>query len=131
MANTRQGPIRAGIQLKGLARAIIAELRIPSGQDGPLGAAYARTTSALGHAIIGACAASALGGWGLLFGLVIALAYWLLKEWGDLTRGGALWDGLEDACMVWLGAFYIGPMWWPWIMLAASGYVMATGAWRK
>ena len=55
--------------------------------------------------------------------LSVALAYWLLKERGDLKRGGAVLDGLEDTAMVALGTYY-GPVWWPPLMLACGGIVM-------
>ena len=107
-----------------LIPAILRELNNPNG--GELQAVYARATSAGGHALLGACFAAA-GYWWV--GPVIAVVYWLLKESGDLRRGGAILNGLEDTAMVWLGTLY-GPVWWPWLMMACMGYVMAAGAWR-
>ena len=59
----------------------------------------------------------------------MAVAYWLAKERGDLRRGGALWDGMEDAVMICVGTYY-GPWWWPLVVLACAGYVMVMGARR-
>lgn len=36
--------------------------------------------------------------------LVVGLGYWLIKERGDLKRGGGLRDGIEDAVFVAVGA---------------------------
>lgn len=112
-----------------MLRLILAELRTPSNQQGPLHGAYDRAVQGLGHAMLGAAAAGLFGGWGLAFGLAVAVAYWLAKERGDLRRGGALWDGLEDAVMVCVGTYY-GPWWWPLVVLACAGYVMVMGAIR-
>ncbi len=62
--------------------------------------------------------------------LAIAVAYWLVKERGDLRRRGAVLDGLEDALMVCLGAFYTGPWWWPAAVLAGAAGVMLSRWWR-
>lgn len=109
---------------------IIAELRTPSGQTGPLGAAYARGAQAAWHMVLGAAVAWPMGNAQWLFGLLVAVAYWLAKERGDLRRGGGFCDGVEDAACVYLGTF-AGPVWWGAVALAASGYVMITGAWRR
>jgi len=108
---------------------IIAELKTPSGQTGPLHGAYDRAVQGLGHAMIGAAMASVLGWYGLAAGLAVALAYWLVKEAGDIGRGGDVRDGIEDALMVWLGCFY-GPWWWPMLMLGCGAYLMVMGARR-
>jgi len=108
---------------------IIAELKTPSGQTGPLHGAYDRAVQGLGHAMLGAAAVGLIGAWGFAAGLGIALAYWIAKEWGDLGRGGDLRDGIEDALMVWLGCFY-GPWWWPMLMLGCGAYLMVMGARR-
>ena len=105
------------------------ELETPTGQIGPLSRAYNRAMSGLGHAMLGAAAAGVFGGWGLFFGLWVASAYWVAKERGDLRRGGALWDGMEDAVLVCVGTYY-GPWWWPLVVLACAGYVMVMGARR-
>jgi hypothetical protein len=101
-----------------------AEINNPNG--GALIGAYTRAVIAGGHALLGACFASGGVWWA---GLIVAVAYWLWKERGDLTRGGALLDGFEDTAMVWLGTFY-GPLWWPPLMMACMAYIMAVGAWR-
>lgn len=92
--------------------------------------AYIRAVIAIGHAMLGAAICAALGvGWGLGVGLALAVAYWLLKEWGDLRRGGTVWDGLEDTVMVALGAWY-GAAWWPILIIACAGYIMAVATYR-
>ena len=110
-------------------RLILAELRTPSNQQGPLHGAYDRAVQGLGHAMIGAALAGVLGWYGLAAGLAVALAYWLAKEAGDIGRGGDVRDGIEDAIMVWLGCFY-GPWWWPMLMLGCGAYLMVMGARR-
>lgn len=102
---------------------IIAELFTPSGQTGEVSPAYRRAVIAIAHAVLGAALAQFLGGFGLAFALLLAVAYWLAKEWGDLKRGGALWDGVEDALMVSFGAWYGAPE-WPLVILCAAGYIM-------
>ena len=92
---------------------------------------YTAAASALAHAVLGATAAALLGmGYGLPGALAIAVAYWLAKERADLRRRGAVLDGLEDALMVCLGAFYTGPWWWPPVMLLAGGAVLISRWWR-
>lgn len=105
------------------------EINTPSGQVGPLSAAWGRMLSAGGHALLGAAAAAPFGVWGLGGALVAAVAYWLAKERGDLRRGGELWDGAEDALMVGLG-FWYGVWWWPALILGAMGYILASAAAR-
>ena len=109
--------------------AIWSEIMTPSTFTGPLEKAYRRAVIGLAHAMLGAAAAGVFGGWGLAFGLAVAVAYWMAKERGDLRRGGALWDGMEDAVMVCVGTYY-GPWWWPLVVLACAGYVMVMGAIR-
>lgn len=109
---------------------ILDELMTPTGQAGPASAAYNRAMSGGGHALLGACAAVLIGGWGLWFGLGVAVAYWLAKERGDLTRGGGIFDGIEDALMVWIGTAY-GPWWWLFLMAAVMAYIMALDAVRR
>lgn len=103
------------------------EINTPSGQSGPLDAAYRRAVIGMAHALLGAAFAGLFGWYGLGAALVMSTAYWLLKERGDLLRGGDVRDGLEDALMVSLGAWY-GPWWWPLVMLLCGGYLMAMGA---
>jgi hypothetical protein len=103
------------------------EINTPTGQQGPLDAAYRRAVVGIAHAMLGAALVAPFGWYGLGAALGIALGYWLAKERGDLRRGGDLRDGLEDALMVSLGAFY-GPWWWPAVMIGCGGYLMAVGA---
>jgi len=106
---------------------MIAELRTPSGQVGPLSQAYGRGAVAAWHMMLGAVAALPMGDLQWLYGLLVALAYWIVKETGDLRRGGDFADGLEDAACVYLGTF-CGPLWWPAVALASTGYVFVMGA---
>ena len=108
---------------------IFAEINTPTGMVGPLNGAYTRAMSGIGHAILGAAFIAPLGWWGLGAALVLALAYWLAKERGDLRRGGDVWDGVEDAICVSLGAWY-GAWWWPMAALSASGIILASAAVR-
>ena len=108
---------------------LFGEILTPSGQPGPLHKAYERCVEGIGHAMLGACAVAILGGWGLAFGIAVAVAYWLVKERGDLKRGGSWADGAEDALMVCLGAFY-GPWWWPLVIVAVGAYLLIMGAIR-
>lgn len=105
------------------------EINTPTGQVGPLSAAYGRAMGGVGHAALGALFCAPLGVWGLAFALVMALAYWLTKERGDLRRGGRFWDGVEDAICVSLGAWY-GVVWWPGAVLLAAGIIMLSAAVR-
>lgn len=99
------------------------EIMTPSGQTGPLGAAYQRGVVGMAHALLGAAFVAPLGWYGLGAAYLLGLAYWLAKERGDLRRNGDLRDGAEDALMVSLGAFY-GPWWWPGAVLALGGALM-------
>ena len=105
------------------------ELNTPSGQRGPLSAAYHRAVVGIAHAVLGACAAAFLGVWGIGAAVVIAGVYWAVKEKGDLGRGGSFWDGAEDTVMVMLGGWY-GVWWWPALILGAAFYIMLVAAWR-
>lgn len=106
---------------------IFAELATPSGQVGPLDRAYRRAVIGIGHAMLGAALVATLPGYGWALGLALGVLYWLAKERGDLRRGGDLKDGIEDALMVSMGAWY-GPWWWPAAMILCGGYLMAMGA---
>lgn len=110
-----------------MIRQIIAELATPSNQVGPLDRPYRRALIGIGHAVFGASCVSAAPGYGLYLGLVFGAAYWLYKERGDLLRGGGIVDGLEDAVMVSLGAWY-GPWWWPGVVILCGGYLMVMAA---
>jgi hypothetical protein len=108
---------------------ILAELNTPTGRVGPLSVEYGRATGAIGHAVLGSVPCAFFGAWGLAAALPLAGLYWLAKERGDLRRGGDVWDGLEDAVMVSLGAWY-GVAWWPALLIGAAGYIMASAAMR-
>ena len=105
--------------------AIWDEIMDPNG--GRLALSHYRATTAGAHALLGACAASG-GVWWL--GLIVAVAYWLWKERGDMTRGGSWRDGVEDMACVWLGTAY-GPWWWPFVIVAVMAYIMAMDAARR
>ena len=108
---------------------IMAEISTPTGQVGPLGGAYLRAVSGMGHAVLGAAFCAPFGWWGLGAALAVAVVYWLVKERGDLRRGGDVWDGVEDAICVSLGAWY-GAIWWPVAVLVAAGIILGSAAWR-
>ena len=113
---------------------IIAEIMTPTGQTGPLGGAYLRAVSGIGHALFGAAFFAPLGLLGLgapmiVRAAIVALIYWLAKERGDLRRGGDVWDGIEDAICVSLGAWY-GAIWWPVAVLVSAGIILGSAAWR-
>lgn len=107
--------------------AIWAEIMTPSTFSGPLEKAYRRAVIGLAHAMLGAALVGALPGYGWPLGLALGAIYWWGKERGDLRRGGDLMDGIEDALMVSLGAWY-GPWWWPAVMISCGAYLMAMGA---
>jgi hypothetical protein len=93
------------------------------------GTPYQRAVIGGGHALVGAAIVAALpDAWiaAVAARAIIGAAYWMIKEAGDLKRGGDLRDGFEDAAFVWLGAYY-GPWWWPLLVLGAMGCVMLTG----
>jgi hypothetical protein len=102
-----------------------AEINNPRG--GYLAASHYRAVTGGGHILLGACAASG-GVWWV--GFAAALAYWLIKERGDLRRGGAWLDGAEDTLCVWIGTTY-GPWWWPFMAVSVMGYIMAASAVRR
>lgn len=106
---------------------LFGEILTPSGQPGPMHKAYERAVEGIGHAMLGAGLVSLLGVWGLLPGMAVAAVYWWVKERGDLRRGGDWLDGIEDALMVSLGAWY-GLWWWPAVMLGCGAYLMVMGA---
>lgn len=90
------------------------ELLTPSPEDeGPADfAAYA-----LGHAVIGAAAASILGPWAWAFVAV----YGALKEGWDIWHGGSVWDSATDIFFVALGVM-TGPV--VWIVTATSAAIL-------
>ena len=91
-------------------RAIWRELVTPSAADeGP----YLWMLIAIAHAVVGAALAQIMpGAWPAAARALVPLIYWLVKERGDLRRGGRVADGLTDAAFVGLGIFY-GEWWWP------------------
>ncbi|MFC3169206.1 hypothetical protein [Paracoccus fontiphilus] len=96
-----------------LAR-LLHELATPT-----TGTGYLWAVIAIGHVMLGAMLQGLLGAAGVGARLAIGIAYWLAKERGDLRRGGSLRDGLADAALVAVGAFYAGPRWWPCLVFAA------------
>jgi len=100
---------------------------------GALHGAYERAVIGMAHGMLGAALVALLwplgGAWLAGLRLVIGAAYWLVKEAGDLRRGGQVWDGIEDAAMVALGAWY-GPPWWPVAMVGCGVFLMWRGARR-
>ena len=108
---------------------IIAEFDTPTGQIGPLDAAYRRAAGGVWHTVLGALLVAPFGLWGLAPAFAIALVYWLAKERGDLRRGGKFWDGVEDAICVSLGAWY-GVWWWPLAICGAGVIILASAAVR-
>lgn len=106
------------------------ELETPTGQVGPLDAAYRRAAGGVWHSVLGALVCAPLGLWGILPGAALAGLYWLLKERRDISAGGSRWDSAEDAVMVGLGAWY-GVAWWPALICGAGLYIMAAAAWRR
>ena len=68
---------------------------------------------AIGHAMLGAALS-----WG---GLAVGAVYWIVKERGDLKRGGAYKDGLFDTAFVIIGIAYEGPIWWPILVIVSAG----------
>lgn len=108
---------------------LFGEILTPSGQIGPLDAAYRRAVVGIAHAALGAAFCAPLGLWGLAPAMGLAAVYWLAKERGDLRRGGQVLDGAEDAVMVMLGGWY-GPAWWPALVIGAGAVMMVSGAWR-
>lgn len=110
---------------------MLDELRRPSTlPPDALHGAYDRMVIGMAHALLGAALAGLLWPLALGFGrLAIALIYWAVKERGDLTRGGTLADGIEDAAMVWLGTWY-GPAWWPWAIIAVGLWLFWRGVRR-
>ena len=115
--------------------AMLEELRRPSTlPPGPMHAAYERGVIGIGHLVVGAAISGWLwpvAGWADAMGRVgVALIYWLVKEAGDLRRGGTLADGIEDAACVALGLFYAGQWWAPDAALGVGGYLMLAGVVR-
>ena len=90
----------------GWLRALWAEIGTPSGIETD----YQWSLVALGHAMIGAALASAIGWW--------AVPLYAVKEGRDLHKGGRWRDSAADMGFVALGCTY-GPDWWPLAVFAA------------
>lgn len=103
-------------------RRLIATIRTPTDGD-----PYTWAVIGIGHVMLGAALAGLFGFAAAGLRLALALAYWLVKERGDLRRGGSLRDGLIDSAFVGVGAFYSGPAWWPVAVLVT----VSVGAWIK
>jgi len=112
-----------------ILRRIWHELMTPS--TGTPGAFYVAGVIAMAHALLGAPLFVPVSAvlTGLPAALIVGAGYFLLKEIGDLRRGGSFWDGAEDAVMVSLGAWY-GAGWWPLLVLFCGFYVMVARLWR-
>lgn len=111
--------------MTGLLSTLWRELRSPVG--GVHAPEHHRAVTFGGHVLLGACAASG-GIWWV--GLIVAAVYWLWKERGDLKRGGAWRDGIEDTVAVFVGTFY-GPAWWPFVASLSMGIIFAVAVWRR
>ena len=103
-------------------RRLWAILATPSPADEP---PHTRAAVAAWHSIAALPVGMALSGVGWLgpvglWALVFA-AYWLLKERGDLRRGGYWQDGIQDSTAVatgaWVGQQVPADLWWPILVL--------------
>jgi len=106
-------------------RTVIRDLATPG-----VGTSYVRGVIWIAHAMVGAAFVSWFGLIGLFPALGLGLAYWTIKERGDLQRGGALWDGIEDALGVCMGGLYGMPH-WPEAILATGFGIMVLAEWRR
>ena len=89
-------------------RRLLAEIAQPTD-----GTPYLWAVIGIGHVMLGAALQGLLGASAAAARVALAGAYWLVKERGDLLRGGTIRDGLIDSALVAVGAFYSGPRWWP------------------
>jgi hypothetical protein len=98
---------------------------------------YHRGVIGMTHALVGAGLVAIIGadpqGWALAMSLRLGIGaiYYLVKEVGDLRRGGQFWDGAEDALMVTLGSWLWGNPWWPLVILVVGLALMISGALRR
>ncbi len=111
-----------------MLQAIIATIRDLS--TPAVGTPYIRGVIWIGHAMVGAAFVSGFGLIGLFPALAIGVLYWIAKERGDLRRGGALSDGIEDALGVAMGGLYGFPH-WPEGVLATAFGVMVLSHWKR
>lgn len=100
--------------MRAAIRRLLTEIAQPT-----IGGGYLWAVIAIGHVMLGAVLQGILGAAGAGARLAIGMGYWLIKERRDLRRGGSLRDGLADAALVAVGAFYSGPRWWPVAVFAA------------
>lgn len=104
----------------GALHAIWTAILTPSRPDE---AAYDTLVINLGHAVVGAALVTLVPVWLAATAPALRLAvtggYWIVKENGDLRRGGSLRDGAWDTAAVALGAFY-GAGWWPAAVIALA-----------
>jgi hypothetical protein len=105
--------------------ATIRDLATPA-----VGSPYQRGVIWIAHAMVGAAFVSWFGLVGLFPALALGLAYWATKERGDLRRGGALSDGIEDALGVCMGGLYGLPH-WPEAILATGFGIMVLANWKR
>ncbi len=98
---------------------VIADLATPG-----VGSPYMRGVIGSAHALVGAAMMSFLGVAGVAWAVCLGAAYWLIKESGDVRRGGASRDGIEDALFVCMGALYGHPGWPVAVLLTAFGVMV-------
>jgi hypothetical protein len=101
---------------------LISEILTPSARDE---STYDKSVIAIGHVMLGASAAEPVGMYVGPAWLLIMVVYWLIKERGDLKRGGSWRDGIWDAAFVGFGGLYVGAWWWPVAAFAfVAGYLV-------
>lgn len=105
---------------------VVAELMRPSNEQTP----YMRGVIAIAHAMIGGALSGAFGWHGTAASCAFFILYWIAKERGDLLRGGAWRDGVEDAIFVAMGPFY-GAALWPAIVVMFSAAIMVIAEVKK
>ena len=103
--------------------ALWATILTPSARDED---GYTWACIFLGHAVLGLAIGQAFGAEAAGSRALLAAVYWLVKERGDLRRGGSLLDGAADALALWAGA-YMAERWVAVMVLATA----AGGAWVK
>lgn len=66
-----------------------------------------RGATGVWHAALGAIPGLIIadyGKWPMVAAIAVVVGIYLIKEWGDLRRGGRCRDSIEDALFVWMGA---------------------------